>query len=173
MNIFDFAMKKEKDAEAFYRELAQNSNSEGLKSIFTYLADAEVQHFDVVKHMKEHTSVSDADTEILNKVGTSFNKMEKDTDAMLKMDRRQVQVYEKARQIEKESVDLYTEKAEETDNPEHEKIFRRLAEQEKMHYAIVDQLVETVILPEQWVENGEFSHILEQQRGDAYYPETP
>lgn len=172
MNIFDFAMQKEKDAEAFYRDLAENSNSEGLKNIYNYLVNAETQHYDVVKHMKEHEK-TDTETGILGDVGTIFNKMSRSKDELLKLDRQQVRVYEKARAIEKESIDLYTEKARETENPDHKRIFRQLAEQEKMHYAIVDQLVETVILPETWVENGEFSHILEKQRGDAYYPDIP
>lgn len=172
MNIFEFAMQKEKDAEAFYRDLAESSNSEGLKKIYNYLANAETQHYDVVKHMKEREK-TDTETDILGDVATIFNKMSRSKDELLKLDRQQVRVYEKARAIEKESIDLYTEKARETENPDHKRIFQQLAEQEKMHYAIVDQLVETVILPETWVENGEFSHILEQQRGDAYYPDIP
>ncbi len=172
MNIFDFAMEKEKKAEAFYRDLAAKSKSEGLKNIYTRLADAETRHYGVVKHMKEN-EIIDSDTDILNDVGTIFNKMSRNKDELLSLDRQQVQVYEKARDIEKESIDLYTEKARETDNPEHKKIFQKLADQEKIHYAIVDQLVSIVILPEQWIENGEFSHILEKQRGDAYYPDLP
>ena len=170
MNIFEFAMQKEKDAEAFYRDLAAKSNSEGLKNIYTRLANAETRHYEVVKQMQDKETDA-SDTDILDDVGTIFNKMSRNKDELLNLDRQQVQVYEKARAIEKESIDLYSEKARESDNPEHRKIFKKLAEQEKKHYAIVDQLVRVVILPEQWVENGEFSHILEKQRGDAYYPE--
>ncbi|MFO7820890.1 MAG: ferritin family protein [Lentisphaeria bacterium] len=171
MNIFDFAMQKEKDAEAFYRDLAERSNSKGLNNIYTHLADAESKHCAVVKHMKEHKS-EPAYTNIMDDVATVFNKMSSNKDELLKLDRQQVRVYEKAREIEKESIDLYTAKANETENPEHKQILQQLAEQEKMHYAIVDQLVEAVLIPETWVENGEFSHILEEQRGDAYYPDS-
>ena len=41
MNIYDFAIQMEKDGEAYYRELGERSKQEGLKYIFTLLADEE------------------------------------------------------------------------------------------------------------------------------------
>ena len=170
MDIFEFAKKKEKDAEAFYKDLAQKSNSEGLQTIYTKLAKAEAKHYEVVEKMEQNDSVPE-ETDLLEDVGVIFNKMSRSRDEMLNLDYDQVRVYEKARDIEKESIDLYTEKAAEEADEHKADIFRKLAEEEKKHYALVDQLIETVILPQQWVENGEFSHILEKERGTAYYPD--
>jgi len=170
MDIFEFAKKKEKDAEAFYKDLAQKSNSEGLKNIYTKLANAESKHYEVVDKMKQNDNLPE-ETDILEDVGTIFNKMSREKDELLSLDYDQVRAYEKARDIEKESVDLYTEKAAEETDEHRSEIFRKLAEEEKKHYALVDQLIETIILPQQWVENGEFSHILEKERGTAYYPD--
>ena len=49
MNVFDFAMKMEKDGEAFYREIAGKTKNPGLKSIFTTLADEEMEHYKTFK----------------------------------------------------------------------------------------------------------------------------
>ena len=53
MDIFDFAMEKEKEAEKLYRELAERSKEEGVKKILLMLADDEAKHFEIVKRMKE------------------------------------------------------------------------------------------------------------------------
>ncbi|MFW6414098.1 MAG: ferritin-like domain-containing protein [Verrucomicrobiota bacterium] len=170
MDIFEFAMQKEKAAEEFYTELAEKCHSKGLENIYRRLAQAESKHYQIVGKMQSQENL-DADADILDDIGVVFNKMAADPDEMLNLDYDQVRIYEKAREIEKESIDLYAEKAAEETDSRRAAIFRKLAEEERKHYAIVDQLVETVILPQQWVENGEFSHILEKERGTAYYPD--
>lgn len=170
MDIFEFAMQKEKAAEEFYNGLAEQSHSEGLKNIYSRLAKAESNHYQVVNKMRSDETMP-TDTDILDDIGAVFNKMATQKDEMLNLDYDQVRAYEKAREIEKDSIDMYTEKAAEETDSRRAEILSRLAEEEKKHYAIVDQIVETVILPQQWVENGEFSHILEKERGTSYYPD--
>jgi len=43
MDIFEFAMEKEKYAEQYYRQLAEKVDHTGLKSILIMLADEEGQ----------------------------------------------------------------------------------------------------------------------------------
>ena len=49
MDIFEFAMEKEKYAEHFYRELADRTDNTGLKSILNMLAGEEVKHYETVR----------------------------------------------------------------------------------------------------------------------------
>lgn len=51
MNVYEYAMKVEKDGEAYYRELASKSPNNGLKRIFTMLAEEEIKHYNVFKNM--------------------------------------------------------------------------------------------------------------------------
>lgn len=51
MNVYEYAMKVEKEGEAYYREMAEISPNAGLKRIFTMLADEEVKHYNVFKSM--------------------------------------------------------------------------------------------------------------------------
>ena len=62
MNVFEFAMKMEKDGEAFYREIAKKTNNAGLQKIFNTLADEEVVHYNTFKKLFEKTA-AEADAE--------------------------------------------------------------------------------------------------------------
>jgi len=44
MDIFEFAMEKEKLARDYYRELAERAPNTGLQSILKMLADEEAKH---------------------------------------------------------------------------------------------------------------------------------
>jgi rubrerythrin len=61
--------------------------------------------------------------------------------------------------MEVDSYKFYTEKAEETDNPDVEKSFKRLAEEEKKHERIIDNIIEMVNRPNTWLEDAEWNHM--------------
>ncbi len=67
MDIFEFAMEKEKYAEQYYRQLAEKVDHTGLKSILAMLADEEAKHFQTVQQMKASASPSIAETPVLQK----------------------------------------------------------------------------------------------------------
>ncbi|GAH41605.1 unnamed protein product [marine sediment metagenome] len=52
MNIFEYAMKMEKDGEEYYRQLAQQTTNKGLQTILTMLADEEVKHYNAISAIK-------------------------------------------------------------------------------------------------------------------------
>lgn len=170
MDVFQFAMQKEKDAEQFYRELAANSNTEGVCHIFTMLADAEVRHYNVVKAMQDHTP----DVPAANLMEDALAEMRAARRSM-QLDKvsedHQTEAYLKARQLEEESIKLYSEQAEAAEDDASRRVFRQLANQEKMHYMLVDNMLEFVAKPEEWLEDAEFTHILDKYRGTDYYPD--
>ena len=51
MDIFEYAMKMEKDGEAYYRQLAKQVGKI-LGAVFTMLADEEVKHYDAIEAMQ-------------------------------------------------------------------------------------------------------------------------
>jgi hypothetical protein len=53
MDIFQFAMEKEKYSEQYYRKLARRAAYPGLKNILTMLANEEAKHYHVVEQMRE------------------------------------------------------------------------------------------------------------------------
>lgn len=160
MDIYEFAMKMEKDGEGYYRELATKTKDAGLKTIFTMLADAEVIHHAVLKKLKERGEVKVSHTKILSRVKNIFEKMkeeEKDTDIAV----TQTELYKKARQIEEDSRDFYLKQASEVKDQDQKEIFHKIADEEKKHYFILEGIVDFVSRPETWLENPEWYHLEE------------
>ena len=158
MDIYDYAMQMEKDGENYYRELAEKTTNPGLKRILTMLAGAEVKHYNLFQSMKRNEDLPDTDTEILANVKNVFVKMweEKETS----VDVSQTELYRKAQGIEKKSRDFYLEKAGEV-AASQKAIFVRIADEEKKHYFILENIIDFVSRPEMWLENPEWYHLEE------------
>ena len=57
---------------------------------------------------------------------------------------------------EKKSIDLYQKMLQEAVDERDKKIFEYLIEQENDHYKVLEQLIEMVNRPNEWVESAEF-----------------
>jgi rubrerythrin len=160
MNIFKFAMQMENEAEAFYRRLANNTENAGLKIIFDMLADEEAKHFKIVEEMKAKIPNKISSTNVLSEAKGIFEQMS-NTDKKTDVNTSQIEVYRKAQAIEKKSIDFYLKKADEVEEHCQEGIFRKLAEEEKKHYFLLQNIIEFVSRPENWLENAEWHHLEE------------
>jgi rubrerythrin len=166
MDIFQFAMDKEKYSEEFYRHLAGRTNNMGLRNILTMLADEEVKHYHVVERMKAETLARSpgpagqevTDTPVLANAKAVFKKMRSAMDRF-DFDVSEAELYRKACDIEEQSRDYYLAKAEEVEDPAHKALFRKLAEEEDKHWRVVEGLRSFVAQPETYLENAEFDHI--------------
>jgi len=157
MNIFEFAMEKEKYSEDYYRQLAGKSNNKGLETVFNMLADEEAKHYKIVSDMKEGVAPDLAEMTVLSDAKGVFAKM-RESAQDFDFDVSQTELYRKAQKIEKQSQDFYLEKANEVEKTQKE-IFLRLAEQEKKHYFLLENIIDFVSKPETWLENAEFHHL--------------
>ena len=72
MNIFDQAMDIEKEGEALYRQFSLGASDEGMKHVFTWLADQERKHYEIFKKMKVGKSASVEESSILHDVKDIF-----------------------------------------------------------------------------------------------------
>jgi rubrerythrin len=77
------------------------------------------------------------------------------------IDAGQIELYKKAQDIEKKSRDFYLEKAEEVEEDFQKETFRKLAEEEKKHYFLLENVIQFVSRPQTWLENAEFYHLEE------------
>lgn len=157
MNIFDFAMEKEKFSENYYRQLAFKSNNKGLETIFNMLADEEAKHYKIVSDMKDNAPLNLIETTVLLDAKGVFGKMREDL-RDFDFDISQTELYRKAQDIEKQSRDFYLEKANEVAKNQKE-FFLKLADEEKKHYFLLENIIEFVSRPETWLENAEFYHL--------------
>ena len=158
MNIFDYAMQMEKNGEVYYRELAKKTNFERLKSILNMLASDEVKHFEVLKKMKEDNRPDMAETQILSNVKNIFQEI-KEKGEKIELDNSNIELYNKALDIEKKSEDFYLHKSAESENLDQREILKKIAEEEKKHYHLIENIIEFISRPNNWVENAEFYHL--------------
>jgi rubrerythrin len=159
MNIFEFAMKMEKDGENFYRELSAKTNNRGLKTILNMLADEEVKHYNIFAQIaSEKMELGDAP--VLSRAKNIFQEM-KDSGEGLDLEGTQVDLYHQAQEMEKKSRDFYNEKAAEVDNPYQKQMLEKIAIEENKHFQLLGAIADFVGRPETWLEDAEFTHLEE------------
>ena len=160
VNVFDFAMQMEKDGEAYYRELAAKCSVEGIKNILNLLANDEAGHYNIFKKLKEETPADIAGTAILTNAKNIFAQMrEKDKKEEYNFDISEIELYKKAIEIEKKSEEFYKEKANEMGNPKAKEIFLKIAEDERRHQFLLENMTNFLSRPMTWVEDAEFNRL--------------
>jgi rubrerythrin len=154
MNVYDYVIKMEQDGEKFYRDLAARVSNRGLIKILTMIADDEVKHQRIFTKLKSESYEEMVDTKVLPDAKNVFETIEIDdvTD-----DTEQIALYEEAARVEAESAKFYIEKADELESDAAKKLFLRIAEEEKKHKHLLENIIDFVKRPREWVENAMFS----------------
>jgi rubrerythrin len=153
MNSIELAINLEQDGKRFYLEQAEKTRDSGLKSIFHALAEEESIHARILKNKADTLPYELIDTyaeikSIFSEVRKYKNSIKQFPDAF--------DVYSLALNNEKKSLDLYREMLRDAADDKEKKIFEFLIEQESSHYRVMEQLVEMVGRPGEWVESAEF-----------------
>jgi len=74
------------------------------------------------------------------------------------IDSSELELYQDAREIELESIEFYMAQTQQSKDAKRRDLFERLAQQEKHPYLLIDNILEFVSIPQQWLENAEFTH---------------
>lgn len=155
MDMFEFSIEMEKNAEALYRKMADNAPVEGIKKVLLMLAEDEVRHRVAIENLQKKLAVAPAEGVALD-IKTVFEEMKQDENiTQLSVDA--VEDYQKAVEIERRGMEFYKEKFNEVDDPESKKLFEILMRQELYHLRTTENLLEMVQKPEWWVANAEFN----------------
>lgn len=158
MDIFEFAIGKEKLNEQYYRDLAKTTDNTGLAEIFKMLAVEELKHRHAIELMAQDIPHELAETLLLEDARKIFERMRGSVETF-NFDIAEIDLYRQARDFEKWSLDFYTERAKEAQNTWQEAIFLKLANEEKKHLALLQNICDFVATPECYLENAEFTHL--------------
>ncbi|KIH76747.1 Rubrerythrin [Geoalkalibacter ferrihydriticus] len=161
MNVFEFAMKMENDAEAYYKKLAQETNAEGIRNIFLDLAADEKKHFEIFQAMKARTDVTTMeDSQALDNAKNAFVKMieQRPSSGDIQGD---VEAYEHAMKMEAEGARVYEQALERETNPEVKALLKRVIEEEHKHFNIIRNVYDFVNAPNEFLAWREFSNLEE------------
>lgn len=160
MNIFDFAMKMEQDGKAFYGKLAAGTDVAELKSIFGLLAAAEDEHLKAIEAMKKSTPPGNAESKVLEKAKNVFKGL-LDKKIALAVLTGDPDGYRHAVQFAMSGVKLYEEMARKETNPAAAKTLRMLADEERKHLEILENIYDFMESPKDYLAWGEFSNLKE------------
>ncbi len=165
MEIFEFAVEKEKQAEQYYRQLAEKATHDGLKKILTMLADDETEHVEAIERMRAEDPDKVMETPVLAGARAIFERMRGSAEKF-DFEISEVDLYRKVRDIEAEAKKYYLQKAEEVQDPDQREAFRKLAAEENKHLVLIQTLCDFVATPETYLENAEFSHLDDYVEGE-------
>ncbi|MDX9796034.1 MAG: ferritin family protein [Arcobacteraceae bacterium] len=155
MNVYEYAMKVEKDGEAYYKELASKSSNAGLKKVFTLLAEAEVKHYHVFKSMRDKDGQDFKALDISTDTKTIFETLKAEKNSVdFGLD--EIKFYEDAIKREDDSYRFYLNKANELENEDEKTVFMNIAQEEIKHKAILEDILAFIQEPTNWVGSAEF-----------------
>lgn len=159
MDVLDYAMQMELDGEKYYRDLAAKTTDPGLVTILTRMADEEVKHHNTFRQLKEQQMPEMAVDAVADGARTIFAEMAESGKAF-DLEESQIELYEKAREVERQSRDFYLETAAGFPAPEAQALLKRIADEEELHYQLLSSIVEFVSrpVPGNWLENAEWNH---------------
>ncbi len=158
MDIYKYAMQMEVDGRDFYLDLKEKTDNKGLKNILTMMADSEARHYNVILNMQKNDKTEfSADTEVLTNVKNIFVKMKEEKD--IDVDTSQAEFYKKALKTEADARKFYLERADEEKDPYRKEIFLNLAEEERKHCVLLENIIGFVSQPADWLENPEWYHL--------------
>lgn len=150
MNVFDFAMKIELQGKAYYETLAESARIPELKGIFNGLAADEQKHYDLFRGLKEGKNWAMADSTMLQQARSVFTDLIEGPEAPQEM-QDALGAYQLALKVEAESVRLYEKMAKKEEDPVLMRLYLKLANEEKSHYNILDNLCELAKSPKEYV----------------------
>lgn len=158
MNVFDFALKMEEDGKAFYEKLAAETDVPEFRTIFSLLAAAEDQHRGTIEAMRKDVPPGNADSKVLEKARNVFQGLlgKKEVLGLLKGD---PDGYRNVIKIAMAGIKLYEEMAEKETNPAAARILKALADEERKHLEIMENIYDFAESPKDYLAWGEFSNL--------------
>ncbi len=152
MHIMETAIEMEREGASFYDRLAADSQDEGLKKLFTLLADDERRHERIFRAMADGV---DGDEVPLHEHQSDELLSALDSRKFMET-REQKELYERALEIELKSIEFYTEAMDSLSDPSDMQIVKQVIGEERRHYDTLDTIVQMVSRPDSWVEDAEF-----------------
>jgi rubrerythrin len=160
MDVYEFAKQMELDGKAYYERLATETAFPGLKSIFGMLAADEQKHHDTILAMQQGRGGQMADTAVLETARNVFQEL-RESNTLAGGATRAWEGYRHAMKVEADSVRLYEDMAKKEQDADTVMLLLKIANEEKKHYNIMENLYELALKPEYFLAWREFSNLQE------------
>jgi rubrerythrin len=152
MDILDFAINMEMEGNKYYTAQAEANKDTGLAVVFGILAEDELKHAGLIKEKKAGGAFSSKKVKKSEAENLFADKSQKISDITASPE--QLDAYRFALEKEKESIDLYKELSQKAEGGRE--LFEFLIGEEEKHFKIINDMVEMLSRPKEWVESAEF-----------------
>jgi rubrerythrin len=160
MNIFDCALKMEEEARSTYEKMATATDVAELKNLFTLLAQSEQEHYNALTAMKMNPDLQQIRFKALEEMPCLITPLLAQRDLMegqqLKGD-----AYQQVVREEENGVMFYEDLAARAEDEQTRDILLKIAEEERRHLSIVENIYAFVESPKNFLAWGEFSNLKE------------
>jgi rubrerythrin len=159
MDLYEFAMAIEKEGADYYRKLAGEAIDQEVGSIFHFLAREEESHYEILNAWYRETDVPPlTDMNILKESHAVFKRLSNHFETYGVPATHYYNAYEKALKFEEKSVALYESILTKLDKKDQKGIVNKILDQEKSHVQFLQNMLEFLRHPGEWLENAEWFH---------------
>mgnify|MGYP006296682309 CR=1 FL=1 len=159
MDMYEVAKGIEKEGMEFYTKLAEDAPLQEARGVFEFLAREEQRHYNIFSDMQQQKPPALAkEKNVLWYARESFDKIAKPFKEFEPMEDFET-AYAKALELEKKSIDYYTQILEKAQSPQDKEVLTFILGQEKQHAALMENLLEFTRRPKLWLENAEWNHL--------------
>jgi len=160
MNIFDCAIRMEEDASTYYKKLAEKVNIPEIKNLLSILAAAEEEHRDALVKMRDKLALEKKGFAVLKDAACAFRPLLEKRDIMKSL-KDDPDAYKQVVKREEEDVRFYEELSGKASDEESRALLLKIADEERKHLSIVENIYAYVESPKTYLAWGEFSNLEE------------
>lgn len=158
MNVFDCAIKMEEEARLYYEKLAAAAKVPELKNLFTLLAASEQEHHDALVALKGSIRPPKAQFKALQEAACLFKPLLAKGDLVAEL-KEAPDAYQLVIKEEEKGVKFYEELAAQAKDEGTREILLMIADEERKHLSIVENIYSFVESPKNFLAWGEFSNL--------------
>jgi len=150
----------EEDATAFYKRVSDASTIPEIKNLLSLLAEAEQEHRDALVKMKQTLEPQKVGFSVLQNASCVFRPLLGKRDLMEEL-KNDPDAYRHIARREEEDVRFYEDLAAKVQDRESRELLLMIADEERKHLSIVENIYSFVESPKSYLAWGEFSNIKE------------
>lgn len=136
MNAIEIAIKMEKDAIDFYQQAAQKTQNPVGKKMFISITEDEKRHLQMLSDILKEVDITIKEVSPMQNIKTIFETMKDSMMNRVTATNDELEGFRIAMEMEKEGIEFYNKTRTEAKTEKEKKLFERLIEEEKQHFAI-------------------------------------
>ncbi len=136
MNAIEIAIKMEKDAIDFYQQAAQKTQNPVGKKMFISITEDEKRHLQMLSNILKEVDITIKEVSPMQNIKTIFETMKDSMMNRVTATNDELEGFRIAMEMEKEGIEFYNKTRTEAKTEKEKKLFERLIEEEKQHFAI-------------------------------------